>query len=278
MNEQYLLAIKIGNTSLAFGLYARGDRMRTQAAQEQPSSGQQQSPLHAWRVESQPERTADEYGALLLSLLAKTTVAPDSIRSAAVVSVVPPLTQVMRELCLQYLSVEPFVAEPGVKSGLRIKYDDPRALGADRLVCLVAARTKYGAPAILIDMGTAVTFNALDARGDFVGGAIAPGMSMSAAALHRFTAKLPHVQISAPPQVIATNTQDALRSGIFVGFTEMVEGMVKRFRRELNEPQARVIATGGMAGLVAPHCPAIQRVDPMLALDGLCMLYEMNTR
>jgi type III pantothenate kinase len=181
-------------------------------------------------------------------------------------------------MCVRHLEIEPFIAGPGARSGIRIKYDNPTGLGADRLVSLVACKAKYGVPAILIDLGTAITFNALDARGDFVGGAIAPGLNMAASALHQYTAKLPRIQISAPPHAIASNTQDALRSGIFLGFTAMAEGMVERFRRELKEPRARVIATGGMAHLVAPQCHFIDAVDPMLGFDGLALLYAMNVK
>lgn len=253
-----LLTIKIGNTNLGFGIHAEG-RL-----------------IHAWRAETRVDKTADEYAALLLQLLESVNLAPASIRAAALVSVVPSLTETLWEFCRKYLRAEPFVAAAGIQSGIRIKYDDPRALGADRLAALVAAKTKYGAPAIVIDFGTATTFNALDARGDFVGGAIAPGLNMSADALHQFTATLPRIQIVAPENALGVNTRDALRSGIFFGYVGLVEGLLARFKRELNEPHARVVATGGMATLLAPHCSAIEIVDMELALEGLCLLYEMN--
>lgn len=256
--RERLFTIKIGNTNLGFGVHDDG-RL-----------------IHAWRAETRVEKTADEYAALVLPLLESVNVAPASIRAAALVSVVPPLTETLCEFCRKYLRAEPFIAAAGMKSGIRIRYDDPRALGADRLAALVAAKAKYGAPAIVIDLGTATTFNALDARGDFVGGAIAPGLNMSADALHQFTAKLPRIQIAAPEHALGTNTRDALRSGIFFGYVGLVEGLVARFKRELNQPHARVIATGGMANLLAPHCPAIDRVDMELALDGLGLLYAMN--
>lgn len=258
MNAPRLLTIKIGNTNLGFGIFESDTLIR------------------AWRAETRSEKTADEYASLLLTFLQDENIAPESIRAAALVSVVPALNETMRELCVKYLRVEPFIAAAGIKSGIQIKYDDPRAFGADRLVTLVAAKQKYGAPSILLDLGTATTFNALNAHGDFVGGAIAPGLNMSAEALHQFTAKLPLIELAPPPSALATNTRDALRSGIFFGYVGLVEGMIARFKNEMQEPSARVIATGGMAELLAPQCPAIEIVDMNLALDGLRLLYEMN--
>ncbi len=258
MNATRLLAIKIGNTNLAWGIF-QGDAL-----------------IHTWRAETRAEKTADEYAALLLELLQDVQVPPRSITAAALVSVVPALNETIRDLCNKYLDVEPFVAASGMKSGMRIRYDDPRTFGADRLVSLVAAKQKYGAPLILLDLGTATTFNALDAHGDFVGGAIAPGLNMSADALHQFTAKLPRIEIAPPPHALGTNTRDALRSGIFFGYVGLVDGILARMKQEMNEPKARVIATGGMSQLLAPHCAAIDVVDGDLALEGLRILYELN--
>ncbi len=253
-----LLAIKIGNTNLGFGIFD-GDSL-----------------TQRWRAETRTDKTADEYAALLLSFFENEKIARDSITACAIVSVVPALGETMRELSLKYFGVEPFIAAAGTRSGIRVQYDDPRALGADRLVALVAAKQTYGAPLLVIDFGTATTFNVLNARGDFVGGAIAPGANMSADALHRFTAKLPRIEIVPPPHALATNTRDALRSGIFFGYIGLIEGMIARLAREIGEPNLRVIATGGMAQLFAPHCAAIQTVDMDLALRGLQILYELN--
>lgn len=258
MTPSRLLTIKVGNTNLGFGIF-EADKL-----------------ICRWRAETRPDQTADEYAALLFALMQDKNIAPASIRAAALVSVVPPLDETMRALCVKYLHIEPFVTVPGIKSGIRIKYDDPRALGADRLVSLVAAKQKYGAPLILLDLGTATTFNALDAHGDFVGGAIAPGLNMSAQALHQFTAKLPRIEIAPPPRALATNTSDALRSGIFFGYVSLIEGMLARLKREMNEPEAQVVATGGMANLLAPQCTAIDTVDMDLAQEGLRILYALN--
>lgn len=260
MSVSRLFTLKVGNTNLGFGIFD-GDTL-----------------VHAWRAETLHDKTADEYAALLIPLLESENIAPASIQAAAIVSVVPALGETMREICVKYFNITPFMASAGIKSGIRIKYDDPRALGADRLVSLVAAKQKYGAPLVLIDMGTATTFNALDAHGDFVGGAIAPGLNMSAEALHQFTAKLPRIDIAPPPHAIATNTGDALRSGIYFGYVGLVEGLIARFKSELQEPQLKVIATGGMSQLLAPHCPAIETVDMGLALEGLRILYAMNQK
>lgn len=253
-----LLAIKIGNTNLGFGIF------------------EAEQLTHSWRAETRVDKTADEYAALLFSYFESASVEPASLRGASMVSVVPPLTEIMAQVCTRHLQLKPFIAASGVKSGIRIHYDDPRTFGADRLTALVAAKAKYGAPGILIDFGTATTFNALDAHGDFVGGAIAPGLNMSAQALHQFTARLPLIEISAPEHSIATNTRDALRSGIILGYVGLVEGLIARFKDEMKEPHARVIATGGMSGLIAAQTKQINNVDRELAFDGLRLLYEMN--
>lgn len=259
MTAPYLFAIKIGNTNLGFGIFD-GNTL-----------------THSWRAETRPEKTADEYAALLYSFFESEHVNPASLGIAAMVSVVPALNDTMREFCFKYLNVEPFIATAGIKSGIGVKYEDPRSLGADRLVSLVAAKEKYGAPLLMIDLGTATTFNALDAHGDFVGGAIAPGLNMSAQALHQFTAKLPRIEIAPPARALATNTPEALRSGIFFGYVGLVEGMIARLTDEMGEPHACVVATGGMSNLLAPHCPSIQFVDANLALEGLYILYRMNS-
>ncbi len=257
-NVERLLTIKIGNTNLGFGVHERGQL------------------VHAWRAETRVDKTADEYAAFLLACFESVNLAPASIRHAALVSVAPSLTETLREFCRNYLRVEPFVAAAGIQSGIHIRYDDPRALGADRLVVLVAAKARYGAPCLAIDFGTATTFNALDARGDFIGGAIAPGLNMAADALHQFTAKLPRIEIAAPERALGLNTRDSLRSGIFFGYVALTQGMIARLKAEMHAPAARVIATGGMAQLLAPHCASIEIVDMNLALDGLRILYEMN--
>ena len=258
MTQPRLFAIKIGNTNLGFGLFEADTLTRT------------------WRVETQAEKTADEYAAQLLLFFEEAGIKAESIGAAALVSVVPALNDTMRELCVKYLKVEPFIAAPGSKSGIHIKYQDPRTLGADRLVALVAAKQKYGPPLIVVDFGTATTFNVLDAHGDFIGGAIAPGVNMAAEALHQFTAKLPRIEIAAPPHALATNTTDALRSGIFFGYVGLVEGLLARLKNEMNGTAPHIIATGGMSRILAPHIPSIETVHANQGLEGLRLLFEMN--
>ncbi len=252
-----LLAIKIGNSNIGFGVFAGAELVR------------------AWRVQTRTDKTADEYASELLDFFDSGDVR--HITAAAIVSVVPALTRTFEELGSKYLHCEPFVVAPGVKSGIQIQYEDPRTLGADRLVALAGAQARYGTPALVIDFGTATTFNALDAGGNFIGGAIAPGLNIEAEALHHFTAKLPLVEIAPPPRALAINTRDALRSGIFLGYIGLVEGLIARLRADMQmSVPVRVIATGGLARLIAPHCPSIEIVDSQLALEGLRLLFEMN--
>ncbi len=254
----HLIAIKIGNTNTGIALFQDAQIVRT------------------WRVETRVDKTADEYATELHEFLNGLPGGDRGNAQVAIVSVVPALTGTFTELARRYLHRDPFVVNPGIITGIKIHYQDQRAFGADRLVAIIAAHAKYGGPALVIDFGTATTFNATDANGNFIGGAIAPGLNIAAEALHEFTAKLPRVEISAPPQALATNTRDALRSGIFFGYAGLVEGLIARLRTEMQAPQVRVIATGGMAPRIAPHCPAIEIVDPQLAYDGLRILYLRN--
>lgn len=253
-----LLAIKIGNTNIGIALY------------------EEREIAHTWRLETRTAKTADEYASEVMELLDGAGHTEDSSPRVAIVSVVPALTGTFAGLVRRYFETEPLIVEPGIKTGIEIQYQDPRALGADRLVALVAARARYGTPCLVIDFGTATTFNALDRQGRFVGGAIAPGLNIEAQALHEFTAKLPRVEISAPPRALADNTRDALRSGIFFGYAGLVEGLIARLRGEMEEPAAQVIATGGLSATIAPYCPSINVVDAILTFEGLRILYELN--
>ena len=252
-----LLAIDIGNTNITLGVY-QGER------------------LHAtWRVATVHDRMPDEYGILLLQLLAHRGVATTAVTGVAMASVVPALTGVFREVCRGYLEQEPLVVDAGVKTGVRIRYENPREVGADRVVDCAAVKAKYGGPACVVDFGTATTFDAITAEGDYLGGAIAPGIGIAAEALFARAAKLYRVEIAPPARAIGTNTVMALQAGIFFGYIGLVEGLVARFRRELGE-NMKVIATGGLAEKVARETPVIQHVDPWLTLDGLRIIYEMN--
>ncbi|NOZ30154.1 MAG: type III pantothenate kinase [Chloroflexi bacterium] len=252
-----LLTIDIGNTNITAGVY-QGER------------------LHAhWRIATVHDRMPDEYGILLAQLFAHYDLDLGDVTGVAIASVVPALTRVFREVSHRYLGHDPLVVDAGVRTGVRIRYENPREVGADRVVDCAAVRHKYGGPACVVDFGTATTFDAISREGDYLGGAIAPGISIAAEALFAHAAKLYRVEIAPPPKAIGTNTVQALQSGIFYGYVSLVEGLVARFRRELGEDM-KVIATGGLAQTVARETDVIQHVDPWLTLDGLRIVYEMN--
>ncbi len=253
-----LLCIDIGNTNITLGLYD-GDTLGPR-----------------WRLATIHDRMPDEFGVQLLGLLAHARLTPQDIQAAALASVVPPLTNVWVQVCQVYLECEPLVVNADVDTGVRIRYDEPSAVGADRIVDAAAAFRLYGGPACIVDFGTATTFDAISAEGDYLGGAIAPGIGIAAEALFQRTAKLPRVELARPPGAIGRNTTHAMQSGLLFGYVGLVEGMVARFRAELG-PETKVIATGGLSELIARETEVIQIVAPWLTLDGLQMIYAMNT-
>jgi type III pantothenate kinase len=252
-----LLCVDIGNTNIVMGLY-RGDELLTH-----------------WRISTDHQRMPDEYSMLLMDLLAHQGFRFQEIDGIALASVVPPVTDTFIEMLHHYLTPKPFIVDSGVKTGVAIRYDNPREVGADRVVNAAAAYTLYGGPACIVDFGTATTFDALSAKGEYLGGAIAPGVRVAAEALFQRTAKLPRIDLQRPKKAIGTNTVDSMRSGILFGYVGLVEGMVARFRRELG-PEMRVIATGGLAGVIAEETRVIEVVDIWLTLKGLRLIYEMN--
>jgi type III pantothenate kinase len=252
-----LLAVDIGNTNITLGIF------------------KDEELCAHWRLATVHERMPDEYGVLLLQLFAHRGIRPEDISGVAVASVVPALTGVFRELSQAYLSQEALIVDAGVKTGVRIRYENPRDVGADRVVDCAAVQHKYGGPACVVDFGTATTFDAISRDGEYLGGAIAPGIGIAAEALFARASKLYRVEIAPPPRVIGSNTVMAMQSGIFFGYVALVEGLVARFRRELGEDM-KVIATGGLAEKVALETKAIQYVDPWLTLDGLRLVYAMN--
>lgn len=254
-----LLALKIGNSNVTVGIF-QGANL-----------------IAHWRARTDTNQTADEYALLISDFLSQANLL-NEWRGAILVSVVPPLTTTFQELCRRYLRTDPLVVGGGLWTGMPIRYDNPRDLGTDRFVAAVGAIAKYGAPVIVIDFGTATTFNVVNRAGEFVGGAIAPGLNLAADALYRSTAQLPRIDLAIPPNVIATNTVQAIQSGILIGHVGLVEEMIKRMRAELGEPTARVIATGGLAPLVAPQTNAIDVVDSELILHGLYFIYELNEK
>ena len=252
-----LLTIDIGNTNITMGVY-RGETLAA-----------------TWRIATVHERMPDEYGALLRQLLAIRGVDLSETTGVAIASVVPNLTNVFRQVSRVYLGQEPLVVDTGVRTGVRIRYENPRDVGADRVVDCAAVQAKYGGPACVVDFGTATTFDAISRDGEYLGGAIAPGIGIAAEALFSRASKLYRVEIAPPEKVIGTNTVMALQSGIFLGYVALVEGLVARFRRELGDDM-KVIATGGLAETVSRETPSIQIVDPWLTLDGLRIVYELN--
>ncbi len=252
-----LLVIDIGNTNLTIGLYESG------------SLG-----WH-WRLATDHARMPDEYGLQLLGLLQHAGHNIRDLSGIAISSVVPPLTGRVVQACREYLKCEPLVVDAGVKTGIRIRYEDPRAVGADRVCDAVAVMHLYGGPACVIDFGTATTFNAVTRDGDYLGGAITAGVNLAAEALYTRAAKLPRIDLQRPPSVIGRNTVHAMQSGLLFGYVCMVEGMVARFRQELGE-DTKVIATGGLAEVIARETPVIQHIAPWLTLDGLRIIWELN--
>jgi len=257
-----LLCIDIGNTNIKLGLF----------------EGQQ---LGAnWRIATDRSKLADEYAMLLLNLFAAERIPITSVTGCAVSSVVPALTPIFGDLVKRYLKQTPLVVGPGVKTGLSIRTDHPAEVGPDLIVNAVAARQLYGAPVIIIGFGTATTFSAVSAQGDFVGVAIAPGVWTGAEALFRFAAKLPQVELTRPPRAIGKNTIHSMQSGLVFGYAGLVEGLIRRMGAELvtrPELSVRVVATGGMAELIAAETDVIEAVEPNLMLVGLRMIHEMNS-
>lgn len=252
-----LLTIDIGNTNLTLGLYT-GQKLGAR-----------------WRLATDYERMPDEYGLQMLGLLQNGGCNPAQLDGICLASVVPPVTGRIMQACTQYLHQTPFVIDHTVKTGIQVLIDDPRSVGADRIVDAVAVRQFYGGPACIVDFGTATTFDALAENGDYLGGAIAPGIGISADALVQRTSKLPRIEITAPPAVIGKNTVHAMQSGLLFGYVAMVEGMVARFRQVLGADM-KVIATGGLAEVVAAQTDVLQIIAPWLTLDGLRLLWEMN--
>jgi type III pantothenate kinase len=253
-----LLAVDVGNTNVTIALF-EGDRL-----------------VADWRVTSHRERTADEMAVELHDLFALRGIDLGVVSGVVIASVVPTINPALVEASRRYLKCEPVMVGPGVKTSVKVRYENPRDVGADRIANALAAYTKYGGPIVVIDFGTAVTYDAINADGDYLGGAIAPGVEISLDALVSHTAMLRRVEPVAPDSVIGRNTISAIQSGLVWGFVAQVEGMVKRMVDELGG-KARVIATGGQAPLVAELTHVIEATDPLLTLDGLRLIYAQNS-
>ena len=252
-----LLVIDVGNTNIVLGIF------------------KDQELVDHWRVSTDRLRTTDEYGVLIRQLFYLNGVNSEEIDAIIISSVVPPVMPTLERMCQRYFGLTPLVIGPGVKTGMDIKYDNPREVGADRIVNAVAAYEKFGGPVIIIDFGTATTFCAVDKKGTYLGGAICPGIGISTDALVQRTAKLPRIEVVQAEKVICRNTVESMQAGVFYGFVGQVDGIVTRMRRELG-CKAKVVATGGLAVIVAPATDAIDVVEPMLTLEGLKIIYDRN--
>jgi type III pantothenate kinase len=252
-----LLAVDVGNTQTVYGLYD-GERL-----------------AEHWRVTTEAERTGDELGVLVGRLLELRDVGFEDISGVCLSSTVPPLVRAYEEFAREYVEATLLVLGPGTRTGIPISYDDPREVGPDRIANAVAARERYGAPCIVVDFGTSTNFDIVAAGGEYVGGVLAPGIEVSMEALFARAARLVKVDFTPPPSVIGKTTVAGLQSGLVYGFAGQVDGIVKRIRGEIGD-SAPVVATGGLAELIAPHAETIDKVDPLLTLEGLRLVWDLN--
>jgi type III pantothenate kinase len=262
-----LLVLDVGNTNTVLGVFepkpdAQGVRHYGQL-------------IAHWRVSTTKTQTVDEYGVLFRNLFAMNGLEVSSVQGTVISSVVPPLDSTLREVSERYFQIKPLFIEPGVKTGMPVHYDNPAEVGADRIVNSVAAFEKYGGPCIVVDFGTATTFDAVSPKGEYLGGVITPGIGISADALFEHTARLPRVDIRKPPRVLATNTVNSLQSGLYYGYLGLIDGILERLMAELGS-DVKVVATGGLASLMGGGSKYIREVDDLLTLEGLRIIYERN--
>jgi type III pantothenate kinase len=252
-----LIAIDIGNTNITIGLFRESELVST------------------WRFSTDSQRTSDEYGLLLKQVMSYNNIEVAQIEAAAICSVVPPLTPTFESLCRMYLDVNPLTVVAGTKTGIKVLYDSPRDVGTDRIVDAAAAHHMYGGPCIIVDLGTATVFDAVNERAEYLGGAIAPGMMVSADSLYRTTSQLRRVELNAPDQAIGKNTTHSIQSGLVFGYSELIKGMIARFKKEIGT-DATVIATGGQAIIVKDQVGEFDYIDPDLTLKGLRIVHSLN--
>ena len=249
-----LLVLDVGNTNTVLGLY-RGEEL-----------------VSSWRLTTERERTADEYGILIRTLFNLDAIANGAITAVAVSTVVPPTRPALEEMALRYFGLQPLIIEPTMDLGMPVRYHPPGDVGADRIVNAVAAYTQFGGPVIVVDFGTATTFDAISAQGEYLGGVIAPGVGISAEALFLRAARLPRVEIRQPARVIGDSTVGSIQSGLYWGYAGLVDGILRRMKQELDNPH--VVSTGGLAELIFPACEEIDSVERNLTLEGMRLVWE----
>ncbi|MGI6215935.1 MAG: type III pantothenate kinase [Christensenellales bacterium] len=253
-----IMTMDVGNTNIKSGLY-EGDTLK-----------------HYWRIATNRQYTSDEYGVTIEDMFQHAKVPINKVKGIIISSVVPTVNYTIEHMCRDFFNITPTFVEPGIKTGINLRYDNTKELGSDRICNAVAAYTLYGGPCIYIDFGTATTFGVVDKNANFLGGCICPGIKVAAEALVRNTAKLPHYELAKPEKVIGSNTVTNLQSGIIYGYVGQVEYLVARMKEELSEPNAKVIATGGVSYLIAAETKAIDKIDNTLTLSGLRLIYEKN--
>lgn len=253
-----LLAIDVGNTNIKYGVF-EGKNL-----------------VASFRAASILSRTADEYGSVLLNLLTDSGIKKSKIDGIILSSVIPSLNYTICHMCEYFFDIKPIIVGPGIKTGLNVKVENPKEVGADRIVNSVSAFKKYGGPLVVIDFGTATTFNVIDDSGTFIGGVIAPGIKTALDSLIKNTAQLPMIELSSPKSVVGKNTETNMQAGIIFGFAGLVDNILDKIKKELGVGDIKVIATGGLGKVIAKETNSIDRVDRTLTLDGLRMIYELN--
>lgn len=255
-----LLVIDVGNTNIVFGIY-KGKEL-----------------LYDWRISTDKDRTSDEYGLIFEQIFKYNGINTCDVENIIISSVVPPLMHTLPAMSQRYFKIDPIVIGPGVKTGMNIRYDNPKEVGADRIVNAVAAYDKYGGPLIIVDIGTAITFCCVNKEGEYIGGAIAPGIKISSEALFLRTAKLPKVEIAKPESVIAKNTVNSIQSGLVFGYIGMVDFIIEKMMEEMNvtPDEIMVVGTGGFSNLIASESKYIKKINKLLTLEGLRIIFDRN--
>lgn len=253
-----IFVLDVGNTNITLGVY-EGKKL-----------------INYWRINTDRGKSSDEFGMFILDLFRYENIKITDIKAIVIASVVPPIMYSLEHALRKYFKIEPIIVGPGVKTGINIKYDNPKEVGSDRIVNAVAACNLYGSPVIIVDFGTATTFCAISSKNEYLGGVICPGIRISAEALYQKTAKLPRIEIAKPDNVIGKDVVTSMQSGMVYGYIGKVDYVVKRIKKEMDEDNIKVIATGGLARLIASESETIQKINGLITLEGLRIIYEMN--